>query len=93
VRELGNIIERAAILAGEGVIEPEHIRLKDAPRSRANDNGSEREPPVHGQRRARHSDEEVLRMLAQCDGHRLAAAQHLGISERTLYRRLQRIRG
>lgn len=38
------------------------------------------------------SDEEVLRVLKECGGHRSEAAQKLGVSERTLYRHLQRLR-
>jgi len=43
-------------------------------------------------RNGRLTDEEVLRALDQCDGHRARAAQRLGVSERTLYRYVERLR-
>ena len=43
-------------------------------------------------RHGRLSEEAVIRALEQTDGHRASAAQLLGVSERTLYRYVQRLR-
>jgi transcriptional regulator with GAF, ATPase, and Fis domain len=97
VRELRNIVERAAILAfGEELLRPEHIVFE-----------SERSPValpaaqaavamgsnnlLH-RRHGRLNEEAVLRALEQTEGHRASAAQLLGVSERTLYRYVQRLR-
>jgi len=96
VRELRNIIERAAILAGNAPIQVQHLAL-DAPCAGP---GTSRQPvgsPPGAQaellsRRDRYSDQAILQGLTQAGGHRQAAAQLLGISERTLYRRLARLR-
>jgi len=92
VRELRNIVERAAILAfGEEVLRPEHI-VFEGPRKRGMGGAGEHGPRLLDRRNARLSDREVLDALELCDGHRARAAQRLGVSERTLYRYVQRLR-
>lgn len=102
VRELRNIVERAAILAyGEEILQPEHIVLE----AEVHGNGEASQEqlsasPAVGmghnnliqRRNGRLNEEAVLRALQQCDGHRARAAQLLGVSERTLYRYVQRLR-
>jgi two-component system response regulator AtoC len=92
VRELRNIIERATILACDEILRPEHVVLDD----------SEPSPdPVQAMlevssglisRRGRLTDEAVLAALKECGGHRAQAANRLGVSERTVYRYMQRLR-
>ena len=95
VRELRNIIERATILACDDILRPDHIVLESAtvigetgPVETAPDE------PVEQlvQRRGRLTDKIVLDALHQTHGHRSRAAQMLGVSERTLYRHIQRMR-
>lgn len=93
VRELRNIIERAAIMASTEVLRPEHLIF---------DRDSMISPPLPVQagesverlitrnRRLRQND--VVDALRECDGHRGCAAERLGVSERTLYRYLQKMR-
>lgn len=122
VRELRNIIERAAIIAfGSGGIVPDHIVFE---------NNSSYQPPVaqhnssaphnHNNHRSfneldieigrgshdpaksiddllkprgtRITDEAVIDALRQSGGHRNDAAKLLGVSERTLYRYVQKLR-
>ncbi len=96
VRELRNIIERAAILAyGEEIMRPEHIVLEQespanveaSPDTFVNSNNN-----LLQRRHGRLNEEAVMRALVQSDGHRAHAAQLLGVSERTLYRYVQRLR-
>lgn len=96
VRELKNIVERACLLAGQNRLRPTHVRF---------DSYQESENPVPrpagdaapallrlcAPRRLRAED--ILRVLEHTNGHRRRAAQLLGISERTLYRQIQRLRG
>ena len=101
VRELRNVIERAAILAyGEELLRPEHIVLDTEVSDGA---GSEAEAVVMDsivkgpnnllkRRHGRLNEAAVLRALEEADGHRANAAQRLGVSERTLYRYVQRMR-
>ena len=86
VRELKNIISRAAILAEDGPLRPEHIAFQAVRRS-------DLELSVGRIPRSRNrlSSERILAVLQACDGHRSEAARQLGISERTLYRHLQKI--
>ncbi|MDH5784408.1 MAG: sigma-54-dependent Fis family transcriptional regulator [Chromatiales bacterium] len=98
VRELRNIIERAAILAyGEELLRPEHIVLEGETPHGGHTVKSAGEVMYGNNRllRRRHgrlSEEAVLRALEQCEGHRANAAMLLGVSERTLYRYVKRLR-
>ena len=85
VRELRNVIERALILCDTGVIEPEHLPLnvrheQVAPTS-----------PLEGRRPTLEEMERdyILQVVSECQGHRHKAADILGISERSLYRKLK----
>jgi transcriptional regulator with PAS, ATPase and Fis domain len=88
IRELRNVLERASILADDGVIRPDNLPFADSP-----------EPGLWhrnaGQRRSRPSrrdavpDEQLMHIAAGFPGSRRELAEHLGLSERTLYRRLK----
>ncbi|MDP3294990.1 MAG: sigma 54-interacting transcriptional regulator [Nevskia sp.] len=81
VRELRNLLERARLFADEGV-----IRLRDLPQDVL---GTE---PTTALPRGKRQDSEKARLshaLAMFDGTREELARHLGLSERTLYRRLK----
>ncbi|WP_081601816.1 sigma-54 interaction domain-containing protein [Paraburkholderia kururiensis] len=85
IRELRNVLERANLLADHGVIRPED--LPDAIRTPA-------APPqvaatAPGFARGKLSDAELASVAAAFTGSRSELAAHLGISERTLYRRLK----
>ena len=83
VRELSNVLERATILADEGRIDldqlPDDVRESAAPRLSL---------PEAVDRFERSHIALVLRL---CDGNRERAAEELGISAATLYRRLERL--
>ena len=93
VRELRNVIERAVILACDEAIRPVHIvfeRVKEE-RAAANEGGR---PPVNllSRRNGRLTNDMVLQALREAGGHRARAAELLGVSERTLYRYIRRLR-
>lgn len=96
VRELRNIMERAGILAyGEEILRPEHIIFEgDSASCTENEqpNSVFKNNNLIQRRHGRLTEEAVLRALAQSDGHRANAARFLGVSERTLYRYVQRLR-
>ncbi|MFA7633051.1 MAG: sigma 54-interacting transcriptional regulator [Thiohalomonadaceae bacterium] len=100
VRELRNIVERAGILAyGDDMIRPEHLVFEGIRREDVQQTGAGlTESPAHANRKflqrrhGRLSDDEVMYALESCDGHRARAAQRLGVSERTLYRYVERMR-
>ena len=96
VRELRNIIERAGILAyGEEILRPEHIVFEgDSTASADSSPGNfvSSNNNLIQRRHGRLNEEAVMRALAQTNGHRANAAQLLGVSERTLYRYVQRLR-
>ena len=85
VRELRNVIERALILCDAGVIEPEHLPL--------NVRHEQAAPAVleDGRRMTLEEMERsyILQVVEECQGHRHRAADILGISERSLYRKLK----
>ncbi len=93
VRELANTLERAAILADDDRIMPEHLvmpgRLAPAvttPRPAA-PSVAQGEP---GRTLAEIEREAIEHALAQHDGNRRRAAEQLGIGVRTLYDKLKR---
>jgi transcriptional regulator with PAS, ATPase and Fis domain len=89
VRELRNLLERCALLCDGQAIEAEHIALA------LSTGGGERErlpspspaSTVHSLQAA--SDEQLRRLLAAHQGSRAELAAQLGMSERTLYRKLK----
>jgi two-component system response regulator AtoC len=79
IRELQNIIERAAILCREDRIEPTHLNLTPS----ATPASTEPKTLKDLEREA------ILAALAACSGNRRKAAEQLGIGLRTLYARLR----
>jgi two-component system response regulator AtoC len=87
VRELHNVVERALILTdGDG-----DVRLADLPVSLRQE-GSTTIQELTAQRPSLAELENVYiqRLLVELGGHRARVAEVLGISERTLYRKLKR---
>ncbi len=82
VRQLRNILLRAAVLAGGGAISPDMLEIREAPANSMLEVS------------ARLSREQERRMiddaLQRCGGNRSKAAKLLGISYRTLLKRLGR---
>jgi len=77
VRELKNAIERAALLAADGRVQPELLNL---PQTAPAANRNLDEP----------SREAVEAALDKADGVVSRAAQALGLSRQALYRRMER---
>ncbi|RMG32330.1 MAG: sigma-54-dependent Fis family transcriptional regulator [Gammaproteobacteria bacterium] len=98
VRELRNLIERALIYAAGEPLRPEHLVFDHLLFATDADRLARRPVLDEGTRRlvdrrgSGPSPEEMLQVLEECGGHRGRAAQRLGISERTLYRRLKSLR-
>jgi len=84
-RELENVIERALILCDGGAIQPEHLPLGIRIAPERSPNGG----PEHHLTLAEAEKRYIRQVLEECSGHRLKAAQLLGISERNLYRKLK----
>ena len=85
IRELRNVLERALLFADDGVIRVEHLPIdlpqRGAPHAHAS---------VVASGNAGVLDEEGLRKAVHSfAGSRRELARHLGLSERTLYRRLK----
>ncbi|HTJ97783.1 MAG TPA: sigma-54-dependent Fis family transcriptional regulator [Rhodocyclaceae bacterium] len=76
IRELRNVLERARLFSDDGEIKPEHLPL---------DFGNTA-PPLAAKNL---NDAEFVNYARQFDGTRKELAQSLGLSERTLYRRLK----
>jgi two-component system response regulator AtoC len=86
VRELHNVVERALILAdGEG-----EVRLDDLPVNlRQEGSSTMQELTTQRPSLAELENAYIQRLLVELGGHRARVAEVLGISERTLYRKLK----
>ena len=83
IRELRNLLERALLLADSDLIEPHHLPTIDP----GSATPAEQPAPLIA------AEQHYLAgLLEQFDGNRQALARSLGISERTLYRKLARLR-
>jgi len=95
IRELENVVQRAMILASGAVIEAEHLCLpRTAPASISTPVDSERPAAAVSAPTDLKSLERahILETLAAVNGVRKAAAEQLGMSERTLRYKLQQYR-
>jgi len=93
VRELRNVLERASLLCDGDVIQPEHLpeEVQQAITGHAGA-GATVVMPDRAMTLAELEESALLSRLAVHRGNRKALAEELGISERTLYRRLRRMR-
>jgi DNA-binding NtrC family response regulator len=89
VRGLRNVLERASLLCDGDVIQPEHL----PPEVIHGDDalGLSASAPAQGKTLEDIEDEALWRRLAIHQGNRKTLAAELGISERTLYRRLLKL--
>jgi two-component system response regulator PilR (NtrC family) len=97
VRELENVLERAATLSGNGTIEAEHIRLRAVPRTpgtpapaaavppRAEAAGGLSDQIEHLERDA------IIKALEQTRYNKTAAAKLLGVTYRALRYKIQKL--
>jgi DNA-binding NtrC family response regulator len=91
IRELRNVLERARLFADDGIVRPEHLPewLEGQPRSNMPARAS---AALHlPSRSAEAGDDEIQRLLAEGRLSRREMAERLGLSERTFYRRLQKL--
>ncbi len=79
IRELRNILERARLFADDGLIRPEHLPEDIGPQCFSST------ASLRGGRGLG----DLAQALEQFQGSRSELAKHLGLSERTLYRRLK----
>lgn len=88
IRELRNVLERARLFADDGVIRAEHLSHAPAQRPPAALLASpDRATPTR--RRGGVSDAELVQLASRFAGTRKELAAQVGLSERTLYRKLQ----
>lgn len=84
IRELRNCIERMVVLSREN-----HLGVNDIPRNIRDESGAANALiQVNGDTIDDHEKALILKTLDECGGNRTLAAKKLGISRRTLYRRL-----
>ena len=81
IRELRNVLERACLFADDGTIRVEHLPADLVAASAT--------PHAHAADTRSVSDAELVRIAGTFDGTRKQLAEHVGMSERTLYRRMK----
>jgi len=93
VRELKNVIQRAWILTTEDVIRPENVRVDSVGYDANVGDDGERVEVVVGSSLADAEKRIILATLAQCEGNKRKTARVLGVSAKTLYKRLAEYEG
>jgi DNA-binding NtrC family response regulator len=88
IRELQNVLERALLLAEQGVIGPEHLGTTVRPTAAALPDAPPPLPALRGLEEVER--EHVIRVLTATGGNREESSRILGISRRTLTRMIQR---
>jgi two-component system response regulator AtoC len=88
IRELANVLERAAILADGDTLEPDHLLMESAPPGPAP--ASSAAPTGDAMKLEELEKRAIEQALAEVEGNRKAAAERLGIGVRTLYEKLKR---
>jgi DNA-binding NtrC family response regulator len=87
IRELRNVLDRARLFADDGIVRAEHMPDEFGYVSPASSVSVLADNPARG--RAATTDEDLARRIATFQGTRRELATQLGMSERTLYRRLK----
>ncbi|MCL6555575.1 MAG: sigma 54-interacting transcriptional regulator [Burkholderiales bacterium] len=87
VRELRNVLQKAAALSSNGLIEAEHILF---PRESSALPVPQPWPEANPGRAPELEARRIAELLTRHQGNRRRVAQALGVSERTLYRKLAR---
>jgi two-component system response regulator AtoC len=91
IRELRNILQKALVLSNNGMIHAEHIHFDNTPNLLLTQKTSKKSGKHEVATETSIAELEVAhitRLLEIHDGHRRKVAEILGISERTLYRKL-----
>ncbi len=91
IRELGNVVQRAMILAPDTRIYPEHLMLPRVPVRFAHASGRHADDPIEGGLKDVER-ETILSTLQRMQGSRRKTAEVLEMSERTLRHRLKQYR-
>ncbi len=86
IRELRNVVERAVVLAADDVIDSVQLSTKSQPQKISSENSVSNTPLLSLDEIER---QHIMRVLAEAGGNREKAATILGITTRTLYRKLQ----
>jgi transcriptional regulator of acetoin/glycerol metabolism len=86
VRELRNVIRTALAICDGGV-----VRLRDLPSEVRETEARGGTPTLEPGRPAAAARDEVLRGIRECGGNMSRAAEQLGVSRNTLYRRCKRL--
>jgi DNA-binding NtrC family response regulator len=91
VRELEQAMRVAGALATSGLVEVEHLQLREAPDAlQAGGGVAPAAPAAHGLSRSEFEEAEIRRALAEHRHHRGKAAKALGIARSTLYERMKK---
>jgi DNA-binding NtrC family response regulator len=91
IRELDNVLQRASAFARGDELTPDDLMLTPTP-IRATKPTDSQLPSLAGYTLEEIETRAILDTLAECDGNRAAAARRLGISERTMYNKMKRLR-